>query len=67
LGLVPSAHALQQVGYQRHQHESEENKDLDKRDVLHGGFYLLCPPEGSPPVSAIASRIALSACTFFIR
>jgi hypothetical protein len=60
--------SLKQQVKERQQDEQYQDKDLFQTRSFHSclSYFLLGAP-GSSPVSAIASRIAVSACTFFIR
>ena len=59
--------SLQREVNQRRQDEEKQQKDLLNAQVSHGGLaYFFGGAAGWSPVSAIASRIAVSACTFFI-
>ena len=49
------------------QDKRDQEKDLFKRGIFHHCLsYFLWVADGSFPVLAIASRIPVSACTFFI-
>jgi hypothetical protein len=67
LALAPAAQSAQQPVEQRQQNENKQDQDLFYANVFQRSSYRLCPGVGWSPVSAMASRMAVSAWTFFIR
>ena len=64
LALAPHPEPARDEADQRGQHQEREEEELLKR---HRPSYPFGGAAGSSPVPAMASRIAVSACTFFIR